>query len=150
MTVDEANEKFGISHKEIRKRKSDGMIFGAKTVNGRIDIPNDTLIIPSKAEIQNFLFQILKYKNNSGLTISRSLCPDEESLKAVIDYLYKKGFIGEFKFNRDIYVLFNDISLTDEGIAFIFGKKKVLSIDGLSCTAISLNPTINIATINIG
>lgn len=150
MTVKDAHKKFGISEKEIRKRKKDGMIIGAKTINHRIKIPDNTEIIPSKKEIQSFLFQIIKYKNNNGLTISRSLCPDEESLNAVMNFLYKKGFVGGFVFSNDINVLFSDVSLTDDGIAFVFGKSKMSSIDGITCSAVALNPTINVFSIDIG
>jgi hypothetical protein len=147
MTVKEAEEKFGISEKEIRKRKTDGMIHGAKNVNGRIVIPDDTVIIPSKKDIQTFLLQILKYKNNNGFTISRSLCPDAKSLKAVMEYLYNMGFIGEYIFNKDIRSVFNNVSLTDDGIEFVFGKKKVLSIENNISFALTINPTVKFALI---
>ena len=50
------------------------MIFGVRTVKNRVIIPDETVIIPSKQEIQAFLFQILKYKNNPNVTISREFC----------------------------------------------------------------------------
>lgn len=74
MNIKEAAEKFGLDETEIKNRKKDGMIFGVRTVKNRVIIPDETVIIPSKQEIQAFLFQILKYKNNPNVTISREFC----------------------------------------------------------------------------
>ena len=40
--------------------------------------------------------KILKQRNNSTTIISRGLCPDTTSLKALMRYLYQRGFIGEY------------------------------------------------------
>ena len=109
MNTKEAAEKFKLDIQEVRSRKDDGMILGARTVKGRIFIPDDTTIIPSKQDIQAFLLEILKYKNNSGTTVSRKLCPDEESLRSVVEYVYKRGFIGEFEFRSSINSLFQNL-----------------------------------------
>lgn len=122
MTTKEAGTKFGLDTKEIRKRIDDEMI--AVTHEGRtIIIPDETKIIPSKAQIQTFLYQILQYKNNPSMTVSRGLCPDELTLQVVTEYLYKRGFIGEYIFSSNIKQLFDSISLTESGFDFIFDKR---------------------------
>jgi hypothetical protein len=57
-----------------------------------------------------------------------------------MEYLYNMGFIGEYMFNKDIRSAFNNVSLTDDGIEFVFGKKKVLSIENNVSLALTINP----------
>ena len=63
MTTGEASEKFNLAKEEIRARKNANMIIGAYNKRHRIVIPDDTILIPSKKDIQFFLLQIIKYKN---------------------------------------------------------------------------------------
>ena len=80
------------------------MIIGAANINGKVYIPDDTTIIPNKKDIQSFLFQILQKKNNKDYVFSRKLCPDQETLFYLVEYLYRRGFIGEYKFNDDVNI----------------------------------------------
>ena len=64
MTVYEASEMFHLDEKEVRKNYRARMIIGARNINGKVYIPDDTSITPSKKDIQSFLFQILQKKNN--------------------------------------------------------------------------------------
>ena len=145
MTTREAAEKFNLEIQEVRKRKNDGMIPGARTVKGRIVIPDDIEILPSKQEIQSFLFEIIKYKNNPNVTISREYCPDEISLHSVVNYVYRRGFVGEFEFNSKIQILFQNLSLTDEGLKFIM---KRMSQSNLG--SVEINSNINFGIFNKG
>ena len=150
MNTKEAAEKFKLDIQEVRNRKDDEMILGARTVKGRIVIPDDTAIIPSKQDIQAFLLEILKFKNNPSTTISRKLCPDEESLRSVVEYVYKRGFIGEYEFRSSINSLFQNLRLTDEGLAYVIGAGRLNQMTTYSIHPITLNPELSIGLINIG
>ncbi len=148
MTIKKAVETFKIDEKIIRKSIKDGMIPKRK-VGRNIEIPDETDFIPVKNDIQAFLFQILCYKNNSRLPVSRRMCPDAESLKILFEYLYRKGYITEYEFSEDVLVLFNNIVLTDEAIDLIFSKYKMNQLKNINFMPISLNPTLKIG-LNVG
>ncbi|MCQ2471978.1 MAG: hypothetical protein MJ147_08080 [Clostridia bacterium] len=124
MTVKEAANKLSLEEKEIRKRRKDGMIIGLKKLpNGRLFIPEDTKIIPSKIEVKSFILQILKFKNDMNYIISRELCADNDSLNDLISYLYKRGFIGQVGFYNNIMELFSIIKVTEKGFDYVTGGK---------------------------
>ena len=123
MTVREASEMFHIDEKEVRKNYRARMIIGAANINGKVYIPDDTTIIPNKKDIQSFLFQILQKKNNKDYVFSRKLCPDRETLFCLVEYLYRRGFIGEYKFNDDVDSLLETVMLTSEGLEFVMGSR---------------------------
>lgn len=148
MNIKEAAEKFGLDEKEVTNRKKDDMILGVRTVKRRVIIPDDTVIIPSKQEIQAFLFQILKYKNNPNVTISREFCPDENSLHAIVDYIFKRGFIGEYQFFASIRELFKGLSLTDEGLAYVIGEARLNRVTINSSCTLAINPEFKFGVIN--
>ena len=148
MTTKEASIKFKLDMKEVQQRVRDQMI--TVTHDGRkIVIPDDTKMIPSKKEIQSFLFQILKFKNNPSITVSRVLCPDETSLSIVMEYLYQHGFIGEYRFNSDIQQLFQDISLTESGFTFLFGERAVKVLGESTSIPINLSGDLVISSFHI-
>ncbi len=147
MTVKRAAEVFKIDEKVIRKSIGDGMLQKRK-VGRNIEIPDDTKFIPIKSDIQAFLFQILRYKNNH-IAISRRMCPDSESLKILFEYLYYKGYIAEYEFTEDIETLFNNTVLTDDATDLIFSKYKIDQLKNINFMPISINPTIKIG-LNIG
>ncbi len=150
MTIKEASVKFNIDEKEIRNRKRDNMIIGVRKDGRTIVIPNDTILIPSKKDIQSFLFQIIKYKNNPSTTISRGLCPNSDQLEVLINYLYKRGFIGQFDYINDISELFRRIQLTEDGFSFVFGVSSMKRIASIIPSPLQLNPSINISAIKVG
>lgn len=119
MTVKEAADKFNLEEKEIRKRRKDEMIIGLRKADRRLIIPDDTTIIPSKKEIQSFLLQILKFKNDRNYVISRELCSDANSLNNIVTYLFKRGFIGEVESDSDIIHLFSKIKVTESGFDYV-------------------------------
>lgn len=122
MTTAEACVRFNIDKNELSNRIKANMVIGIRKDGRSIVIPDDTLIIPSKMDIKAFLLQILKYKNNPNITISREHFPQEDSLMAVLDYLYRRGFIGEYSCATSIQSTFDTISLTDSGISYILGE----------------------------
>ena len=148
MNVKEASRKFNLDEKGVRKRCSDHMVRGVYKEKGKIVIPDETTIIPSKIDIQNFLFQILKYKNNNSIAISRTLCPGEKELHELCKYLYMRGFVGEFNFTNNIQYLFNNIKLTDDGLAFVFGRLYE-KISSERYSKLNVNPTANFSFINV-
>ena len=150
MTIREASVKFNLDEKEIRARKKDNMIIGVRKDGKSVVIPNDTILIPSKKDIQSFLLQIIKYKNNKSIAISRAMCPQKEQLQAVMIYLYKKGFIGSFTFSEDIAVLFDNIQITDCGFDFVLGYGSFDKLSSIGPIPIQLNPSINISAIKVG
>ena len=149
MTIKKAAEIFKIDEKIIRKSIDDGMLPKRK-VGRNIEIPDDTQFIPIKTDIQAFLFQILRYKNNPHHPISRRLCPDSESLKILFDYLYHNGYIAECNFSEDIGTLFNNIVLTDEATNLIFSKYKIDQLKNIAFMPMNINPTLKVGLINVG
>lgn len=150
MTIKEASVKFNLDEKEIRARKKDEMIIGVRKDGRNVVIPNDTILIPSKKDIQSFLLQIVKYKNNKSTIISRSICPQTEQLQALMIYLYNKGFIGNFTFSEDIKVMFDNVQITDSGFDFVFGYGAFNKLSNVVSIPIQLNPNINISAIKVG
>lgn len=140
-----------MDEKEVRKSLRDEMIIGAYKCDRSIVIPDDTIIIPSKRDIQSFLLQIIQFKNNPNIPISRRMCPDQSTLCAVIHYLFLRGFIGELKCDEKdtIEQLFSHIMLTDEGFAFIMGNKSFNTINTTVSVPIQINPSIKVGLINI-
>ena len=79
--------------------------------------------MPNKKDIHSFLFQILQKKNNKDYVFSRKLCPDRETLFCLVEYLYRRGFIGEYNFNDDVDSLLETVMLTSEGLEFVMGSR---------------------------
>lgn len=150
MTIKEASVKFNLDEKEIRARKKDNMIIGVRNDGKNVVIPDDTILIPSKKDIQSFLLQIIKYKNNKSIPISRAMCPQKEQLQAIMIYLYNRGFIGNFTFSEDIEILFDNIQITDSGFDFVFGYGSFAKLSSIVPFPIQLNPSINISAIKEG
>lgn len=150
MTVKEASVKFNIEEKEIRNRKKDNMIIGARKEGRNIVIPDDTVLIPSKKDIQSFLLQIVKYKNNQFAIISRSICPSDEQMKAVMCYLYNRGFIGEYIFSENIKEMFNAIQITDDGFDFMLGHGTFQKLSNIISSPIQINPNLNFSVVKVG
>lgn len=123
MTTKEASRIFHIDEREIRKRYGDGMIIAAYKDGNFIVVPDETEIIPSKQEIKSFLLQIIKIKNNSTYLISRSMCPDMDTLKALLHYLYQRGMIGKYEEASSEAEMLANVQLTDDGFAYILGEK---------------------------
>lgn len=150
MTIKEASVKFHLDEKEIRARKKDNMIIGVSNDGKNIVIPDDTILIPSKKDIQSFLLQIVKYKNNKSIVISRAMCPQKEQLQAIMIYLYNRGFIGNFTFSEEIENLFDNVQITDNGFDFVFGYGSFAKLSSIIPIPIQLNPNINISAIKVG
>lgn len=129
MTTKEAAKKFNLEEGEIRKRRKDEMILDAHKEGRYIVIPDETEIIPSKKSIQSFLLQILKNRNSGNYTFSRSLCPTDRELRVLLDYLYRRGLIGCYDTENPERALCEEISLTEEGIEYIFGEKKYQALN---------------------
>lgn len=148
MTIKKAAETFNVDEKVIRNSIQNGMLQKRK-VGRNIEIPDDTKFIPVKNDIQAFLFQILRYKNNPHLPISRRMCPDADSLKILFEYLYHNGYITEYNFSEEISILFKNTVLTDEATDLIFSKYKIDQLKNINFMPISLNPTLKIG-LNVG
>lgn len=147
MTTAEACKKFNLTKSELDKRRKAGMIYPrpSKGEDGRYIISDETEIIPSQMDIVTFLLQILKYKNNPNIVISRQLCPGDQELKAVLNYLYHRGFIGEYTYSPDIAEAFDTVSLTDGGFAYILGGAREKQISAAAIVPITLNVNLALA-----
>lgn len=150
MTIREASIKFNLDEKEIRKRKKDNMIINVRKDGRSVVIPDDTMLIPSKADIQSFLLQIIKYKNNNAFTISKSLCPGREQLHAVMDYLYKRGFIGNYTFTEEIEEMFSNVQMTDSGFDFVFGYGSFDKLSSIVSAPVHLNASGSFSLVKVG
>lgn len=148
MTVKEAANKFGRNENEIRAIIRDGFLLAHKE-KGKYIIPNDTQIIISKTEIQIFLLQIIKYKNNEHYVISRKGCPCFEELKILADYLYINGLIGQINTYKNEDEFFQKAKLTDKGFDLILGTVTKKAKNDIKFSIIpSLN--INVGLVNVG
>lgn len=152
MTVKEASRRFSLDEKVIRQCQKDGMIIGLRKEGKTVVIPDDTIIIPMKRDIQSFIFQIIQYKNNPSFPISRRICPDQKSLCAVMKYLFLRGFIGEVDCDKgkSIEDIFSTVKLTEGAFSFIFGAKQYCRIIADISAPIQINPSINFNVIHIG
>jgi hypothetical protein len=139
MTVKEASIHFNLEEKEIRKRYNAKMIIGARKDGRCIVIPDNTEVIPSKAEIKAFLLQILKQRNNPSHIMSRGLCPDLGSLKCLLRYLYTRGFIGGYRDCESAEEMLTNIQLTEEGFSFVFGEKTYIALNKGFSIPLSIN-----------
>lgn len=144
MTIKEASIKFNLDEKEIRKRQQDGMIIGIRKDGRTVMIPENTEIIPSKMSIRSFLLQVLKQRNNNAIVVSRALCPDQETLKSLLKYLYNRGFIGNYNAAMSDELI-SKIQLTDEGISYVLGEKNYNSL--ISNESKSLKVNLNVINI---
>lgn len=147
MTTAEACSRFKLDKKELQKRIKEDMVLGIHKEGRFLVIPDETKIIPSKTNIMSFLFQIVKYKNNPSTTVSRALCPTDDGLRAVMEYLYKRGFIGTYEFSPYIPDLFASATLTDEGLTYMLGKTTSEKLNGDITNYINLN--LNLSVVNI-
>ena len=123
MTTKEASRIFRIDEKEIRKRYREGMIIAAYKDGNFIVVPDETEIIPSKQEVKSFLLQLIKIKNNNTYVVSRSMCPDMDTLKALLHYLYQRGMIGKYEEASSEAEMLANVQLTDDGFAYVLGEK---------------------------
>ena len=147
MTTKQASAKFHIDEKEIRKRNKDGMIIGSTKEHGLIIIPDATKIIPSKADVQAFLFQVLKYKNNKSIIIAQQLFPDVYKLKIIAEYLFLKGYIGKYDEFEDEKEFFNAVQITDSGMQLVFGSNAIQKFS--SPIVITFAPTAQLNIVNL-
>lgn len=120
MTIKQAAIKFGKSENQIRAIIKDGLLNAHKE-KGRLIISDNIEIIITKSEIQSFLLQIIKYKNNEQYVISRASCPSFNELKILARYLYEKGFIGKLDTYSDEIEFFKNVKLTETGFDFALG-----------------------------
>lgn len=143
MTIKEASRRFCIEEKEVRKRYRDGMIPNAYKDGKYIVIPEETEIIPSKEDVKTFLLQIIKFRNNEKHIFSRGICPNLDTLNALLSYLYKRGMIGYYDKDLTEEKLLTSIQLTDIGFSYVFGEK----VYGKLNRNVVVPLTINIASI---
>lgn len=139
MTVKEASIRFNLDEKEVRKRYKAEMIIGARKDGRCVVIPDNTEVIPSKSEIKAFLLQIIKQKNNPTYVMSRELCPDIASLKCLLNYLYIRGLIGNYKYCETAEEMLNYVQLTEAGFSYILGEKTYVALNQGLSIPISIN-----------
>ncbi len=100
-------------------------------------------------EVQTFLLQILQYKNNPQITISRNLCPDLISLYAIMRYVFLRGFVGEYQLYDTIEGLFSNVKLTDDGIKYILGRNSETMFNCSINVPLQINANFQLGGINI-
>lgn len=146
MTTKQASAIFRIDEKEIRKRNKDGMIIGVTKEHGLLIIPDDTKLIPSKADVQAFLFQILKYKNNPSIVIAQNMFPDIEKLKIFAEFLFLKGYIGKYSVFYSEKEFLSAAQITDIGMQLVFGNNAIKNLS----VPITVNfaPSINVKLVH--
>ena len=148
MTIKQAAIKFGKSENQIRAIIKDGLLNAHKE-KGILIISDNIEIIITKSEIQSFLLQIIKYKNNEQYVNSRASCPSFNELKNLARYLYEKGFIGKLDTYSDEIEFFKNVKLTETGFDFALGtiaKKTKSNIK----FAIIPSMNVNIGLANVG
>lgn len=129
MTIKEAEERFGIDDKILQKlcrdSKSEEIPYvNAIKINNKWIIDDSTCIILTKQHISNALYQLLRYKNNQNVAISRRCFPEDETLHMTYKKLYTLGFVTQFisEFSS-LDQLFSTLMITEEGFDFLFKNK---------------------------
>lgn len=150
MTVKEASKKFGKTERQIRKIINQDKLIDTYKNGRNIVIPDDIEIIISKSEVQSFLLQIVKYKNNKHTVISRQLCPTLSQLQILTKFLYQRGFIGEYGAYSNESNFFEKVQLTDYGLNYILGTNKATKLSEPIALAIIPNVSVNIGLVNVG
>lgn len=151
MTVNEACELFGKDKREIYQCLKEKMVPKARKVKNKWIIPDGTKIIPSKMDIQCFLLEVLKFKNNPKVVVSRSLFPDEESLKILLEYVYNKGLIGEYSLSSfEVSQALSSIKMTEQGFDWLLGKSnQTLSSHQISIFQINVTNNFQAGLVNL-
>ena len=144
MTVKEASTIFRLNEPEIRKRYRDKMIIGAYKSKNRIIIPDDTSIIPSKAEVRALLLHILKKKNNPYHIIPSRLSDDNYFINVIVGYMEEKDLIS---IEHKDTIRIDDIKITDEGFGFLMSNNS--NYCEVNLIGLQINPTAQIGLINI-
>lgn len=147
MTTKQASVRFNIDEREIRKRNKDGMIMGVTKEHGFLIIPDETKLIPSKADVKAFLFQILKFKNNQSIVLAQNMFPDVERLKIFAEFLFLKGYIGRYDDFCNEKDFLNAVQITDIGMQLVFGNNVV----GKLSMPITVNfaPSVNVKLLHV-
>lgn len=150
MTTKDAASIFNIDEKKIRTLCKENKIHGVtreKGEKGRYVIPDETVLIVTDENARYFLYQLLKFKNNPKMIFPVACLDSTEKLNAWYEYLREQGLIGDCEFSSDLNTLLSRMSLTEEAIAMVFGKKDSSILD-----KIHFNPAFNfnVASLNIG
>lgn len=147
MTTKEAASVFNIDERIIRTLCKENKIHGVtreKGENGRYVIPDETVLIVTDENARYFLYQLLKFKNNPKMIFPVACLDREEKLKAWYGYLREQGLIGDCEYSSDLNTLLSRMSLTEEAIAMVFGKKNSSMLDKLH-----FNPSFHLINVNI-
>lgn len=147
MTTKQASVKFGIDEREIRKRNKDGMIIGVTKERGLLIIPDETKLIPSKSDVQAFLFQLLQYKNNHSIVVAQNTFPDVNKLKALAEFLFLKGYIGKYDNFYSEKDFLNDVQITDIGMQLVFGNNAIKKLS--MPLTINFAPSVNVKLVHV-
>jgi hypothetical protein len=71
--------------------------------------------------------------------MSRGLCPDLDSLKCLLRYLYARGLIGDYGDCESAEEMLTNIQLTEEGFSFVFGEKTYIALNKGFSIPLSIN-----------
>ena len=132
MTTKEAAERSGKSINTIRKLCKEQLIPGAIKRSNKWIIPDETRVILDRMEIKTVLIQIIKYKNNPCVVVSRKLFHNDQVMSETIKLLYKLGLIGDYEWKTEIKELFSSIMLTDEGLKMVIPERRTFKLGSIS------------------
>jgi len=147
MNVKEAEKLFFIKKEEIYKLGKIG--WSGVTKNGREwNVSDDTEVLLSVSDIRLFLYHLLRYKNNDGYVFPRKMCPDNNTLIAVINQQYGNGLIGNMAIGEDFETILKNVKLTEEAIELVIGKTQSMKFKSIAGVKVNINPSINIGLVN--
>lgn len=138
----QAEKKFHISKKQIYELGKKGLC-GIHKEGKKWVIPDNTKILISVSEIRRFLIQVIKYKNNSGYTFPRDLCPTEIILKELVNQQYHNGFIGSTAKGSNAIEILENVILTEKGIDIAIGDAQKPQMINIQNFNVNIGPTVN-------
>ena len=147
MTTKEAADCFNLNERVVRTLCKENKIHGVTKINGKYVIPDESIMIITDENAKAFLLQLLKFKNNSDMTLSSAGADTEDKLRTWLEYLISQGLIGFCEFSPDYRTLLTRMSLTDKGFDVVFGKKQYFTLSGLT---VEPSVNINIACLQLG
>ena len=122
MTTKQAADNFNMEEREIRKLCKEGKIHGVRKVKNRYEIPDETAMIITDENARAFLWQLLKFKNNSNIVLEDSFADTNEKLNAWYIYMTEQGFVGRCEYAGELKELLRKLQLTEKGFTMIAGK----------------------------
>lgn len=132
LTIEQFAKSIGLNPRTIRKAVHDERLRFNRDSNGTITIPEDEIAPLSKAQIQSFIWIILRYKNDSSSKpdISRIEKLKQDQLNSAFKQLAFRKYIDRVERCSSAQACFDSCRVTQLGFELVEGKRLPGSIIG--------------------